>query len=64
MTFEEWLEGKLDWAARSSEESRMLAPNSWGAGYDCGYADALQFLFASLPKSVAHVELAPEDAAS
>lgn len=51
--FEKWLEEQLENAQKSAAETSRLASNSWGAGYDHGYADALQVIFSQLTASVA-----------
>ena len=43
--FECWLEELSQSAQASHDEARKIAPDSWGAGYDCGYADALRHAF-------------------
>jgi hypothetical protein len=53
VTFEEWLEDLLDRANHSAKESTRIAMNSYGAGYDRGYADALQVVFAGISAEVA-----------
>jgi hypothetical protein len=52
-TFEDWLGGELDRALKTAAESKKVAMNSWGAGYDTGFADALQTIFSQLPAKVA-----------
>jgi hypothetical protein len=39
--FEIWLQDYLEWAEAQAAESYAVAPNSYGCGYDRGYADAL-----------------------
>lgn len=60
MTFEQWLEDMLDRAHHSAKESTRIAMNSYGAGWDNGYAAALQAVFARLPAEVAKCA-APDD---
>lgn len=60
MTFEEWLKEKAEHALESAAESREAAPDSWGAAYDCGYSDALNFLLGGLPAEIAGTQLPQE----
>lgn len=41
---EEWLCEQIIEAKGTADESRDVAPNSYGAGYDYGYYDALCFV--------------------
>ena len=41
MTFEEWLTELAAHALSSAAESRKIAADSWGSGFDTGYSDAL-----------------------
>lgn len=56
-TVENWIEDLLDRAQHSATESSRIAMNSYGAGYDRGYAEALQVVFANLPKTIAQAEM-------
>jgi hypothetical protein len=56
MTFEEWLEDKLDRAMKQSAKTATERPATWGAGYDRGYVDALQYIFCQLPPPVANAD--------
>lgn len=56
MTFEEWLEERLDRSVKTAEESWMIAPASYGTGWDKGFEAALQEVFSALPKSIAHAQ--------
>jgi hypothetical protein len=38
----EWLDDRLPQANQEAAESHKVAMNSYGAGYDCGYRDALK----------------------
>lgn len=60
MTFEEWLKEKAEHALESAAESREIAPDSWGAAYDCGYSDALNFLLGGLPVAIASASIPQE----
>lgn len=62
MTFEEWLEEKLDRATKNAEESWMIAPSSYGTGWDKGYEAALQEVFSAIPASIA-LKPFPQDTA-
>ena len=42
MTFEEWLTELAANSLSSAAETRKIAPESWGSGYDTGYSDALE----------------------
>lgn len=44
MTFEEWLTDEQNNAEREAKASHALAMNSYGAGYDAGYAKALSLV--------------------
>ena len=62
MTFEEWLEEKLDRATKTAEESWMIAPASYGTGWDKGYEAAIQEIFSAIPASIARCDfLSPQD---
>ena len=52
-TFEDWLENQLDAAHLKAVETMRVASNSYGAGYERGFADALQSIFAILPRDAA-----------
>ena len=41
VTFQSWIEEQIEWAVSKARESWKVAPNSYGSGYDRGYADAL-----------------------
>lgn len=41
MTLEQWISEQIEWAEAKAAESWSTAPNSYGAGYDRGYADAM-----------------------
>ena len=60
MTFEDWLKEKAERALESAAETREAAPDSWGAAYDCGYSDALNFLLAGLPAEIANASCPQE----
>lgn len=49
MTFEEWLTERRVHAMNSAAESRKIAADSWGSGYDTGYSDALEAVAAHFP---------------
>lgn len=59
MTFEEWLEEHVDRAMANRDQS-AVHPNSWGHAYDSGYYNAVQMIFASLPKAVAFAPMDSE----
>jgi hypothetical protein len=40
--FFEWLKDRSDRSEDCAIETRKIAPNSYGAGYDLGFADALR----------------------
>lgn len=60
MRFEDWLERKLDAAHEEARASTKIAMNSYGAGYDRGYYDALQSIFSVLPKAIADAHIGDE----
>jgi hypothetical protein len=39
-----WLDDKIVLARQNAAESHKTAMNSYGAGYDCGFKDALEAL--------------------
>lgn len=47
-TLDAWLSEQIQFADNSRRESRGIAPNSYGAGYDQGYYDALSLAFEKL----------------
>jgi hypothetical protein len=49
MTFEEWLTEMRVSAMNSAAETRKVAADSWGSGYDTGYSDALEHVAAHFP---------------
>ncbi|MDB5607749.1 MAG: hypothetical protein JWP25_4649 [Bradyrhizobium sp.] len=49
MTFEEWLTELRLHAMNSAAETRKIAADSWGSGYDTGYSDALEHVAAHFP---------------
>lgn len=54
MTFREWLEEKLSNARENSNESSGASINSYGAGWDGGFATAIHEILYQLPTSAAN----------
>ena len=57
MTFAEWLEEKYERACQNANESWMLASQSYGTGFDKGYAAALEEVMSAMPYRAAQSPL-------
>lgn len=62
MTFAEWIEEKYERACETADESWMIAAQSYGTGYDKGYAAALAEIRAEMPyrAAMAPLERSPQ----